>query len=247
MKKLLHSLLPFFGLFLFAAALWALHQALREYHYHDIVRSIREIRASRLWGALLLTALDYVVMTGYDSLAFRYIRRSLPYRKIALASFIGYAFSNNVGLAMIAGSSVRFRLYSAWGMSGLEIARVVAFYTVTLWLGLFAVSGAVFLLEPTAVPALLDMPFATVRPPGSFSLSSCADILPGPFSPRGLFHSGDGRSRSRPSAFRWPRLRSLLWIGHWRGACSISSCPPPCRCRIRDFSAYFSWPRRQGS
>lgn len=45
-------------------------------------------------------------MIGYDILALKYIHHPLEYPKIALASFIGYAFSNNIGLSMIAGASV---------------------------------------------------------------------------------------------------------------------------------------------
>jgi uncharacterized membrane protein YbhN (UPF0104 family) len=40
---------------------------------------------------------------------------------------------------------------------------VVAFCTLTLWLGTRAIRGIVFLLEPMVVPALLHLPFAALR------------------------------------------------------------------------------------
>src|SRR4030067_2814513 len=116
-KKFIHSLGPLIGLLLFAAALWMLRRELKEYSYHDVMRSLEELPALRLYIALALTLFNYFVMTGYDSLTLRYIRSPLPYRKIALASFIGYAFSINIGLSMGAGGTVRYRLYSAWGLS----------------------------------------------------------------------------------------------------------------------------------
>jgi len=35
-KKFLHAIGPLVGLVLFSIALWVLHYALKDYHYHDI-------------------------------------------------------------------------------------------------------------------------------------------------------------------------------------------------------------------
>jgi phosphatidylglycerol lysyltransferase len=159
------------GAGIFLAALWVLHGELQLVHYHQIVDSLKQIPTTRLMAALAATGLNYLVLTGYDWLAFRYIRHPLQYSRIALASFIGYAFSNSVGLSMLAGSSVRYRLYSAWGLSGLEITKVVAFYTLTLWLGLFTVASAVFILKPVNLPVWVHLPLASTRPLGCMLLS----------------------------------------------------------------------------
>jgi len=165
-RRFLHSLGPLLGLLLFAVALWVLHHELREYHYHDIVRHLAEIPGPRLLLAFALTILSYLIMTGYDTLALRYIQHPLGYAKTALASFIGYAFSNSIGLSMIAGASVRYRLYSAWELSALEITKVIAFCTLTLWIGFFSLGGVVFLFEPIMVPETLHLPFSSIRPLG---------------------------------------------------------------------------------
>jgi phosphatidylglycerol lysyltransferase len=162
-KRPLSYLAPLVGVLVFCAALWVLHLELSQYSYHDIVASLSQIPLNLLLGAAAVTLLSYVVLTGYDFLALRYISHSLPYPKMALASFIGYAFSNNAGLAMLAGSSVRYRLYSAWGLTAFEITKVVAFYTATLWLGLFAVGGSAFILEPPGLPQWLHLPFSSAR------------------------------------------------------------------------------------
>jgi phosphatidylglycerol lysyltransferase len=154
---------PGLSLILFAAAVWLLHNELRTYHLRDILHALGAIPGEHLWAAAGLTILSYAVMTGYDILAMRYIRYPLPYSKIGLASFIGYAFSNNIGMSMIAGASVRYRLYSAWGLSVLQITQVVAFCTLTLWLGFFILGGAVFLIEPLTIPAAIHLPLASMR------------------------------------------------------------------------------------
>jgi phosphatidylglycerol lysyltransferase len=102
-------------------------------------------------------------MTGYDALAFRYIRHPLSYPRIALASFIGYAFNNNVGLSGVVGGSLRYRLYNAWRLTAVEIAKVIAFCTISFWLGFVVLGGVVFIFAPPDVPPSVHLPFHSVR------------------------------------------------------------------------------------
>ena len=132
---------PGLSVILFAVAIWLLHNELKAHHLADILHALKSIPSAKMWAAVGLTIMSYAVMTGYDALALRYIRQPMAYGKIGLASFVGYAFSNNIGLSMIAGASVRYRLYSAWGLSTLQITQVVAFCTLTMWLG-FLLSAA---------------------------------------------------------------------------------------------------------
>ncbi len=164
--KFLHSLGSLLGIVLFTIALWVLHHELKAYHYHDIILQLREFPFFRLLLALLLTVQSYLIMTGYDALALRYINHPLAYGKIALASFVAYAFSNNMGFFMVAGGSIRYRLYSAWEFSALEITKVVAFCSLSLWLGFVTLGGLVFIIEPLAIPHALHLPFVSVRPIG---------------------------------------------------------------------------------
>lgn len=153
-RKLTDLLRSVLGLGLFVLALFVIQRLLHKYPYQQIVQDLRQIPQWRLWAALALAGLSYVVMTGYDALAFGLIGGCLPYRKIALASFTGYAFSNNVGLSLIAGGSIRYRLYSAWEISGLEITTIVVFSTLTFLLGSLTLVGGLLVYEPTAFPGL---------------------------------------------------------------------------------------------
>ncbi|HZR47049.1 MAG TPA: lysylphosphatidylglycerol synthase domain-containing protein, partial [Candidatus Manganitrophaceae bacterium] len=164
--KVIRILGPVFGLLLFTGALWVLHHELKDYRYEDIVGRLHEIPVGRLLLAIGLTFLSYIVLTWNDTLAFRYIRHPMPYRKIAPASFISYAFSNNIGLSMITGSTVRFRLYSVWGLSAIDITKVIAFCTLTFWLGLFTMGGMALVAEPMAIPPSLHLPLIAGRPLG---------------------------------------------------------------------------------
>ncbi len=162
----IHSFLPFVALVLFLAALWVLHDALRQVQYHHILAKLKSIPTSQILAALGLTVLSYLVMTGYDLLAISYVRHPLATKKVALASFISYAFSNTIGLSLFTSASIRYRLYSAWGFTAEEIARLVAFTTFTFWLGIVTIAGVAFIIEPTAMPVLGKVAIHTVRPVG---------------------------------------------------------------------------------
>ncbi len=154
----LHRFTPLIGLVLFLVALWVLRHFLQQYHYGQIVGHLRQIPARNVVMSLLLTVLSYAALTGYDALALRYIRHPLPYRRIGLASFVGYAFSNTVGSGPITGGSIRLHLYTSWGLSAVQIAKIIAFAAVTLWLGLFAVAGIALLISPVELPSEVRIP-----------------------------------------------------------------------------------------
>jgi phosphatidylglycerol lysyltransferase len=121
--------------------------------------------------------LNYLVLTSYDWMAVQYIKRPLPYRWVAPISFIGYAFSNNVGLANLAGTSVRYHLYSARELTTLEIAKIIGFCHVTFWLGFFAVGGVVFIVEPLPLPPAVPLPWHSLRVLGGLMLAPVAAYL----------------------------------------------------------------------
>ena len=177
MTNVIRILKVFVGPFLLAVAIWVLHSELKTFHFQDALRFFGELPNRRIFLCFLLTALSYLIMSGYDLLALIYIRHPLTYAKIAMASFIGYAFSNNIGLSMLAGGSVRYRLYSSWGLSALEITAVVGFCTLSLWLGFVTLGGVVFLLEPMPVPKAFHVPFNSVQILGILLLASVSTYI----------------------------------------------------------------------
>ncbi len=190
-KKISRYLVPFFGVALFAAAMLALRHELRLYSYHQIAAEFRSLPSWRVLLALSLTILNYLALTCYDLLAFRYIGRARPYAEVAPASFTAYAFSNNIGMAALSGGSIRLRLYSAQGLSSLDIARIIGFGIGTFWLGILALGGSIFLVCPPALPPGFSLPFSSVRVLGLVMASGAALYLAlcaraKPFMLRGL-------------------------------------------------------------
>jgi len=154
------------GLAVFCVALTVLYRTLEGQHFREIGEALHALPSGRIAIAMCLTATSYLVMTLYDHLAIAYLRRSLPWGRISLASFISYVFSNNLGLSLITGGSIRYRLYSSWGLAAEEVTRLVAFITTTFWLGIFALGSILFLVNPPRLPVALPLSLASARPIG---------------------------------------------------------------------------------
>jgi len=169
-KKLLQYIGALVGLALFVCALLVLRHEFRQHGIGAIMRHLRAMPAEAITLALTLTALDYLVLTGYDSLSLIYVKRPLGYPRTAFASFVGYSFSHNMGFSLFSGGGVRYRLYSAWGLPGVDIAKIVVFNGITLWMGFMAIAGVVFVTEPPMVPEVLSPYMASLRPAGSAAL-----------------------------------------------------------------------------
>lgn len=152
---------PFIGIALFIIAVWVLYIELQKYHFKDIVSSLYLIPIRSLFLSLLLTIVSYGVKIGYDYYSLRIINKPLAYRRIAVASIVGFVISNNVGLSVIPGASVRYRLYSPLGLNGLDIMKIVFSYTISLWVGFLLLSSTTFILKPILLPPQLHLPFKT--------------------------------------------------------------------------------------
>ena len=150
------------GALVFSLALWSMHHELASLHYRDIRLAIQAVPPSRLLLGLALTACGYAALISYDWMALRYIRRPLSTRRVAFVGFVSYALSQSLGFPMLLGGSLRYRFYTAWGLSSADIAMAVGFNAVTFWLGVLTIGGSVFLVEPRATPELLGLPVASL-------------------------------------------------------------------------------------
>jgi uncharacterized membrane protein YbhN (UPF0104 family) len=154
------------GAALFIAAAAMLYHQVKSMPSHDFMEQLKIFPPKQLLAGLLMVALNYIVLIYYDVLSFYYIQHPMKFRNIALASFIGNAFNNNLSLSGVAAASVRFRLYDAWGLKGKQIAQIIFFYHLTFIVGFIAVGAAVFTLTPAGIPKLFHLPFHSAQPIG---------------------------------------------------------------------------------
>jgi phosphatidylglycerol lysyltransferase len=173
----LRFLVALFSVAVFALALSLLHRELRHWTWHDVLRALEAIPSSRLLLAAALTALGYLALIGYDTLALRHIGHPLSRGRTSIASFIGSAVGNNLGYSVITGGSLRYRFYSGWGLSAVEVTQVVAFCALTTQLGVLTLAGVAMVLKPVELPASLHLPVSSLRPLGILFLAITVSYL----------------------------------------------------------------------
>lgn len=127
-------------------AFWGLKRVAAEVSLHALIASLRATPTSALLMALVATVVSYTTVFGYDLSALRYARAGPPLRSAILASFCGYAIGNAVGFSAFSGGAIRYRIYSAAGMSPAQIARVILFISAAIGIGLVTIAALGFVL-----------------------------------------------------------------------------------------------------
>ena len=170
-SKIVNRLTLGASLAVFLAAVYVLHRSLAQVGLADVLARLEALPPLRVAAAVALTAASYLVLVGYDYLALHYVKRSLRFPWVAFTSFIAFAFSHNVGLALVSGGSVRYRVYSGLGLGLVEIAEVVVFCAVTYSLGIMTVGGVMLTADPMGVAPVLGIPQHMVRSSGAALLA----------------------------------------------------------------------------
>jgi glycosyltransferase 2 family protein len=150
----LKRLHPWIGAAAFAVAALLIWRTLHRYSLHAILDSLSMISAHHLALGAVFTAGSYLCLTGFDTLALRYTKSELPYRKIALASFTALSIGHTLGFAAFSSGAVRYRLYAGWGLSAGDVGRIIVFCGVTVGLGLATLGGGVLLVRHALIAQL---------------------------------------------------------------------------------------------
>jgi uncharacterized membrane protein YbhN (UPF0104 family) len=152
------------SLTIIAVAVVVLYHILREIDPDALVDAIDATDWRTLLIAGLFVAAGYLTLTFYDLFALRTIGRSdVPYRVAALAGFTSYSVGHNVGASVFSGGAVRYRIYSGWGLSVVEVTKICFVAGLTFWLGNATVLGLGILQAPQAARALDQLPLWTNR------------------------------------------------------------------------------------
>ena len=89
-------LMPALALAIISLAAFLLYRTLSNYSVSQIETALRSIPLKRIGLMISFAAASYLCLTGFDWLALRYVRRAIPYPKVALASFCSLSLGHNV-------------------------------------------------------------------------------------------------------------------------------------------------------
>ena len=163
---------PLASVVVLAAVGFVLHRELSHLHVKDVIAQLHAIADADILAALAFMAINYCVLSGYDFLALRYLRKPIRYTRILLTSFIAYAFGHNLGFGALTGAAVRFRLYSPAGLMAADIATMAGFCSLTTGLGLATLGGLSLLLKPEQAALVLHLHVAWAITIGALLLAA---------------------------------------------------------------------------
>lgn len=167
----LKRFLPVVSLIIFCVGIWVLHRELAGHDIAEVIVRVLDRSPSQVALAIGFTVASYALLVTYDALALHFIGKSLPLIKIATTSFVSFAVSLNLGAAVLTGGSLRLRLYSAAGLTALEVATVVAFLLLATGLGLGTMMGMTLLIETPDVVSAGSVPVWVARASGASLLA----------------------------------------------------------------------------
>src|SRR6476660_1030257 len=129
-----------------------------------ILVALTEIPTHRIALAALCVIGAFCTLTFYDFFALRTIgKKHVPYRVAALSSFTSYTIGHNIGATVFTGGAIRFRIYSDYGLTAIDVAKICFLSGLTFWLGNLVVLGFGMAWHPWAASAMDLLPPAMNR------------------------------------------------------------------------------------
>jgi glycosyltransferase 2 family protein len=165
------------GIVVLLLALWGVRMIAGQVTLAEIIADIKATPAHLLGAAALSAAASYVVLVGYDWLATRHLGYRLPWSTLAAASFASFTMSHTLGVTVLTGGTVRYRIYTRAGIKPVDIAMIILLCGWTFWLGIVAVAGLGLIISPDLATPFKDLAPSAERWAGAILLLGTLSYL----------------------------------------------------------------------
>lgn len=145
------------------AAVLILRHQLANVSVSEIETAIRAVPPANIALSLLLVAISYFCLSSYDWLALRIVDRKVPARHALITGFTSYAFSNNLGFAVLTGGSIRYRAYSALNVPLADVALITAYSLGSFIIGAGIILAAAGVFDTAQLAQAVGLPPVLVR------------------------------------------------------------------------------------
>jgi uncharacterized membrane protein YbhN (UPF0104 family) len=177
-KQILHKLGVVISITVIGIACYVLFHMLRGIDVAEVIDAIKSTEPTQIALAALFVAAGYFTLTFYDWFATRAIGRAdVPYRVNAMAGFTSYSIGHNVGASVFTGGAVRYRIYSAWGLNAIDVAKICFLAGLTFWLGNAAVLGLGIAWHPEAATNIDQLPVWLNRSAAFLTIAALAGYV----------------------------------------------------------------------
>jgi hypothetical protein len=151
---------------------------LRDLDWRAVTAAVQAVSPTHVAGAAFFVACGYVTLALYDWFALRTIgARQVPFRVAALAGATSYAIGHGLGAMVFASAAIRFRIYSRFGVSLIDIAKICFIAGLTFWLGNITALGIGMAYMPEAARAVDQIPSWGNQAIGIAALSALSAYL----------------------------------------------------------------------
>jgi uncharacterized membrane protein YbhN (UPF0104 family) len=155
-------LLPLLWVSIVALAAWVLFQRIEEIDFSDVTQHLTEVRLTIVIAALLCSAGVYTTVGLYEGIAVRLASgralRWQAFRTAVIANPLGRA----IGVAMVSGGALRYRMYAPEGLSLVQVGAVILLVTMPYVFGVGWLIDLSLLLHLEEASRAFQLPFAAV-------------------------------------------------------------------------------------
>ena len=151
---------------------------LRHLDWEAVAADVRAVSPDNVAAAAFFVACGYATLAMYDLFALRTIGAGqVPVRIAALTGATSYAIGHGVGAMVLVSAAIRYRIYSAWGLGVLDVAKISFIAGFTFWLGNITALSISMAAVPDAAGAVDQIPDWGNRLIGILALAVLAGYL----------------------------------------------------------------------
>ena len=170
-KSALRRLLPLLWVAIAAGAAWVLVQRIEEIDFEDVAQHLSSVPLPTIVTALLCAAGVYITIGLYEGIAVRLASgrnlRWQAFRTAVIANPIGRA----IGVAMVSGGALRYRMYAPEGLSLKQIGAVILLVAMPYVFGVGWLIDLSLLLHLKEASRAFQLPLAAVAVFGVLGLA----------------------------------------------------------------------------
>jgi uncharacterized membrane protein YbhN (UPF0104 family) len=203
MGKVLKRFAPLVWLSIAAVAVWVLAQRIGEIDFDEVLRDLGAVPLPLIIGALLCSAGVYATVGLYEGIAVRLASgrnlRRQAFRTAVIANPLGRA----IGVAMVSGGALRYRMYAPEGLSIREVGAIILLVAMPYLFGVGWLIDLSLLLHLQEAARAFQLPIAVVTVFGVLGLAKDVGWL-------AFVASRKEPIKIRGQSIRLPSLRDAL-------------------------------------
>ncbi|HEV8332874.1 MAG TPA: YbhN family protein [Steroidobacteraceae bacterium] len=161
-KQALRRLLPLVWISIAGLAAWVLFERIQEIDFEEVARDLSTVPPPIIIAALFCVAGVYTTVGLYEGIAVRLASdrnlRWQAFRTAVIANPIGRA----IGVAMVSGGALRYRMYAPEGLSLKQIGAVILLVAMPYVFGVGWLIDLSLLLHLKDASRAFQLPFAAV-------------------------------------------------------------------------------------